>query len=303
MSKIEESLRELVREELKGKPPPPVPDRRQIIWLCLCVANVALLLWLLPETIFKDRAENLSKFVLWLGSSVFVSSFVWFREQLLGLTQKRPFKIGLLVIFPILMLIYVSQLNIFAIHPDIQPTDAQVIIEGQPVSDEDRQNLPLSLTTHWITVQPADWPQNDPNHYPRPRRFRLTRADVFWAWWGRKQPRWRLVCDVYVKVQGAVDEVVVRPAEIDRDFMLKPDPPLSPDRLAVPIGAPRVRGQELVYDWNQASDAQLPLRLPQGTYTIFSRKKNCPDGKSEIVEGAVGKNQTTELQEPCPETQ
>jgi hypothetical protein len=294
MSKIEESLRELVREELKGKPPPPVPDRRQIIWLCLCVANVALLLWLLPETIFKDRAENLSKFVVWLGSSVFVSSFVWFREQLLGLTRSRVFKITLAVAVPILMLVYISQLNIFAIHPDIEPRNLRMIVDEQPAGDEDPQNLSVSLQTHSITVQPANWrPQNDDNIYPRPRTFKLTKLDVLQAWWGTKKPRWRLIYDVYVQPAGAVDEVIVRPVEIDRDFMLKPDPPLSDF-----IGAPAVRGQELVYDWHGAEDAQLPLRLPEGKYTIFSRKKKC-DGQEKQVEVPFVKNATTELQEPC----
>jgi hypothetical protein len=158
MSKVEESLRELVREELKGHKPPPAPDKRQVIWLCLFVANTALLLWLLPETIFTTkRAENLGKILIWLGSSVFISSFVWFREKLLVLTHSRAIKIVLIVALPILMLVYLSQLDIFTIHPVLQPSNAELILDGQAVSEEDREDLLLSLNPHKVIVQPAKW--------------------------------------------------------------------------------------------------------------------------------------------------
>lgn len=307
MSKVEESLRELVREELKGQKPTPLPDKRQIVWLFLCVANTALLLWLLPETLFKnERIENLSKVVVWLGSSIFISSFVWFREKLLVLTLNGLFKIILVVALPVLTLIYISQLNIFAIHPDIEPQDAEVIVRGQTLTEEDREDIALSLDTHWITVQPADWhPQNNPNQYPKPRKFKLTRLDVLRAWWGSDQPRWYLVYDVYVQPQGAVDEVIVEPlkGEFDREFMMRPDPPLSPTDTNLPIlGAPSAQGKDLVYEWHGIANAQLPLRLPHGKYAIFSRKNSC-EGKREEVEVPVLNDKTTVLQEPCPSNQ
>ncbi len=302
MSKFEDSLRELVREELKGQKPAPAPDRRQVFWLFLCVTNTAMLLWLLPETIFNNqRTENLGRFVVWLSSSVFISSFIWFREKLLGLTQSRIVRVALGLAFPILTLLYISQLSIFPIHPIIEPSGAELIIDGQHVNDEDREDLRLSLSEHPVTVQPAGWlPQNNNGEYPR--KFKLTRLDLFSAWWSGQQPRWPLIYDVYIEAKGPVDEVVVQSVgqDLDREFVRRPYAPLAP--ATFPVGAPLAKGRELVYQWHGTSDALLPLRLPYGRYVIFSRKKDCAGDPAEVVVPVVG-SKTTVLKEPCAQSQ
>ncbi|HKQ51901.1 MAG TPA: hypothetical protein VJT74_05995 [Pyrinomonadaceae bacterium] len=307
MSKVEESLRELVREELKGRAPAPPPDGKQIFWLFLCVANAVMLLWLLPETIFDNkRVENLSKFVVWLGGSVFISSFVWFREQLLVLSRKPLFKWAQLVALPLLTLLYLSQLSIFTIHPNIEPKDSELIVDGRNMSEDEREDLSLSLGEHKVVVQPAGWdPRKDSGQFPRPRRFRLTLSNVLSAWWGGAQPRWPLVYDVNVKASGAVDEVVVQNVgpEFDPVFASSPEPPLSPGEVSQPIVAPVVNQRELVYQWHGASDVRLPLRLPHGKYVLFSRKKGCADKLPVNVEVPEVERRTVELLEPCAQSQ
>lgn len=307
MSKFEESLRELVREELEGRKPAPAPDGRQVFWLFLCVANAAMLIWLLPETVFHNqRAENLSKFVVWLGGTVFISSFVWFRDKLLGLTRSNLFNGVQVLALPLLTLLYLSQLSIFTIHPIIEPKDAELIIGGQNVSQEEREDLPLSLNKYEIILQPAGWkPVEDTSVYPQPRKFMLKRSDVFSAWWGGVQPRWSLIYNVYLNPHGEVAEVVVQSVgqDFDSTFVDKPEPPPSDQRLARTIGPPRASARELVYEWHGARDITLPIRLPHGMYEIFSRKKGCEETHRAEVEVLGASLRITELQEPCVQSQ
>jgi hypothetical protein len=305
MTNFEESLRELVREEMTGRPPEPAPGGRQFFWLFLCVANAAMLIWLLPETIFhNERIENLSKFVAWLGGSVFVSSFVWFREELLRLTRSRIFRLAQLFLLPLITMLYLSQLSIFKIHPIIEPREVELIVDGQNVSEEEREDLRLSLGEHKIVVQPSGWiAQTDQSVYPQPRKFKLYLSDVFSAWRGGEQPRWSLIYNVYVNPHGAVDEVVVQNLEMNFDsaFMKKPEPPLSPAESS--IGAPKASERELVYQWHGPPNATLPLRLPYGKYLIFSRKKDCAEKFPTEVEVPTVGNVITKLTEPCVQSQ
>jgi hypothetical protein len=302
MSKIEDSLRELVREELDGRKPPPPPDRKLFFWLFLCVTNVAMLIWLLPETVLDSkRVEAATKFIIWLGGSIFVSCFVWFRDQLLGLAQKPFFKRMQIAAFPVLILLYLSQLNIFTIHPVIEPSDAELILNGQSVSEDEREDLSLSLNKQKIIVQPAGWkPQDDLSAYPRPRKFMLTKSDVlYYAWLGREQPRWPLIYNVYIKASGSVDQVVVqrREGDFDSGFVKEPEPALS-DGLT--LDTPAATGRELVYQWRKMKDIILPLRLPYGKYTVFTRKEGCAEKFTADIDVPAVKNTRTELREPCP---
>src|SRR5271169_718277 len=102
---IAEAIRALVREELQQaslglvlakeqKSAEEEPTWQDGFWLLVLIANIALVVSLVPEQVWKNPVFDVpGKILPWVGGGTFVLGATWFRERLLAFSRRRAFKI------------------------------------------------------------------------------------------------------------------------------------------------------------------------------------------------------------------
>lgn len=188
--RLEESLRDLVHEEMglqRAAAQRPTPSRTDAFWLFLCVADAALLLWLLPdEKLSNKKLELIGKLVTWIGGSLFVLGYVWFRDLFLAYVRNRSFKITLAVLPFFLVPLYVTRMDVLTIAHEIKPSYAELEIDKLPAQKDKNR---LSLRTHDIIVRVKARDNDDKEKiYERP--FTLRPGDVWRSWWNTEKTLW-----------------------------------------------------------------------------------------------------------------
>jgi hypothetical protein len=205
--RLEESLRDLVHEEMgvvRSEAQKPIPSRSDAFWLFLCVADAALIIWLLPDAVLGDkRLELLSKLFTWLGGSLFVLGYVWFRELFLAFVRHRAFRIVLLAIPALVFPAYVTQAPVFFVKPQVDPPNAEVVIKGRPVHIT---GIRLPLQSEEEVVVTVRGEGNNPQVYTK--GFKLTRSDIWRTWWRDEQPYFALRFYVPLTFVGGVPEII-----------------------------------------------------------------------------------------------
>lgn len=303
-NRLDEIIRQIVREEITNPSVPAVseplqPTLKDGIWLLVMVTNVALLLALVPDTILTNSKLGLFlKLVPWLGSSLFVLGYAWFRDGILDLTRRRIFKVLLLAALVILTPLAVSKLRIFRIHPLIEPSTAKVLIDDKPVMTNSDDGINVSLQSHTITIMEdsADDGENADEKKQNKRKFQMSFREVFRAWRDSSyRPRWPLIYDVTVSDQKLVDLIEIRKeGDFDPDFWAQPAPAYG--------GAEVIRGAEpglLLFNW---TGGDVSLRLPYGRYKLTARRQNCADSEDQTVDVKKGVDSIAFQKDLCPKS-
>ena len=217
-ARLEESLRDLVHEEMgvvRAEAQKPIPSRSDAFWLFVCVADAGLIIWLLPDAVLGDkRLELLSKLFTWLGGSLFVLGYVWFRELFLAFVRHRAFKITLLAIPVFIVPFHITQVPIFFVKPQVDPSNAEVEIKGRPVHIT---GIRLPLQSHEAVVK-IQGQGNNSKVYTR--TFELTASDIWGTWWRDEQPYLPLTFYVPLTFEEAPEtiEIVKEDMRFDRKF-------------------------------------------------------------------------------------
>jgi len=316
VAKLEESLRELIRQEL-GHPPPlrPTPSGVEALWLFLCIANAALILLLLPDALLKSvKWRTLSNIIMWLSGSLFVLGSVWFRELFLELSRGR-LRFLQLALLALLLPLYISQTPVFKIYPEIEPADvAEVEYEGQ-VESGWVNGLWVPLKPHTFTVRrkpradagidPGVDPDKDPNKAWKERKIDVSRFDLLRIWWRgpEEKPHWPLLFPTAFYAAKPVGEVIVwrRGGEFDPAYLKEPAPlqPDNPQQDAALQSDTRDGSPVLVYRWPFKDKAgYLNQWHPLGKYEISARADGCDEATAQEFE-VTTKIQRVELLIPC----
>lgn len=219
-ARLEESLRDLIQEEMgvvRAESRKLVASRSDARWLFLCVADAALILWLLPDAVLGDkRLELVIKLFTWLGGSLFVLGYVWFRERFLAFVRNRGFRI-LLAAIPVSVLpSYVTQAPIFYVQPQVDPPNAEVVIKNRPVHITGIR-LPLQSEDVVVTFRREG---SDGKVYTQPP-FKLTATAIWRTWWRDEQPYFALSFYVPLTFVDTVPETIEVVKEVgrgDREF-------------------------------------------------------------------------------------
>jgi hypothetical protein len=307
-ARLEEAIRQIVREEIKHPSvaalseetkkvtevpaSSPQPNLKDGLWLLLIVTNVALLLALVPDNVLTNsKLGLLVKLVPWLGSYLFVLGYAWFRDGILELTRHIIFKVLMLGALVILGPLSVSKLRIFQVHPLIEPSSAEVQVDGEPVAVDTKGEIRISLQRHTITISENS---TDEGEKPNTREFQMSFREAFRAWReSTYQPRWTLLYDVAVSDQKAVDELEIRKAgDLDPDFWRNPEPAYG--------GAAVTQGREpgmLLFKW---TGGDVGLRLPYGSYKLTARRQGCLDTEVQSVEVKKGVGPVRFQRNLCP---
>jgi len=280
--RLEESLRDLVHEEMgvvRASAPKQLPSSSDAFWLFLCVADAALLLWLLPDAMLANkRMELVGKLLTWLGGSLFVLGYVWFRDLFLSFVRHRAFKITLILLPIFLIPAYVTQMDIFPASPIVEPPNAELEIDGVP---RQKKNLKLSLSYHAVIIRESGKHDESPINE---RPFEFGPTDVWDTWWNNKKFYWPLFYKVPVDFNLAGPETIELSKDdgrFDSEFRTS-KPQLTfqgADGETNHFGAWR-EGNSIIFSWPYQPGAigSISLMLPYGTYHLtatFSDKPNC----------------------------
>jgi hypothetical protein len=261
---------------------PTTPTGKDAFWLAMVVANAALLIAVLPaDVLTSSRLGLLVKVVAWLGGSVFLLGYKWFRDRLLNLTRKTTFKIAQSILLCALVPINVSQLQV-DIHPLIEPKDAKVQVGEGKSQDVGNRGLKLSLQGHDIIVSDKN---TDDSGQSINRKFHLTFTEVLRAWRDpSSRPHWPLIYKVPIYVQSEIDELEIRKDDrmFDSEFWNNPAKASEVAELR--------RGEDpgvLIFPWKTGA---VLLRLPYGSYKIVARRNKCDkkEEKQVVVTGGLG---------------
>ena len=280
--KLEQAIREVVREEL-GRPiqherVEPKPTLSDAVWWLLCVIDIGLLLWWIPETFFENRKVDFYiKAAAWVGSYLFLLSYAWFKDQILAFSRRRIFKSLIIGALVILFPVYVSLLPIFSLNPRVEPKTAELIVDGKTEAKVRPDDLRLSFGVHKITVVDASDVEGSPNSRP----FQVGYSDFFRAWfWKDGRPYWPLLYAVAVQAHEPGVTIIIRKkdGDFDRDFANKKPTPSTefgaPVKFIEPGKALSFLAIENVID---------SISLPYGTYEFTGLKEGCGQSQPQSI--------------------
>jgi len=252
------------------------PSIKHAFWFVVFVLNAAFLIFLIPTSILgNEKLSLLLKAVSWLGGSVLVLGFKWFRDHILKLTERLVFKTIQCILLIVLSVILILGLPLFKLYLFIEPADAEVQIDEAKMQSAAAGCVRLSLQPHEITVTDK---KTDDNGQPIQRKFNFAFSDIFQAWRNPKRGlHMPLLYDVPIEVENAVTDLTIRKDDLRFDSEFWNNPPKSN------LGKDLRRGVEtgtLLVSWNGHADS---LRLPYGDYHIVARQENCRDADDRTV--------------------
>jgi hypothetical protein len=296
-ARLEESLRDLVHEEMgivrDSAQKKQTPSGKDAFWLFLCVADAALLLWLLPDAMLANkRMELVGKLLTWLGGSLFVLGYVWFRKLFLSFVRHRGFKITLITLPFFLVPLYVTQMDIFPGAPVVEPKNADLEIDGLP---RQKENLKLSLANHTVIVRESGkYGEATGNE----REFKFGPKVVWDRWWNDKKFYWPLFYKVPVdfNLEGPEKiELVKNDGRFDPEFRS------SKPQLTVEGEGGEITNKDgtwrddnsIVFDWPYSSgtEGSVAVTLPYGKYLLtatYSDKDKCDKGAVKSIMARPG---------------
>lgn len=274
LTQIDEALREIIREEL-GRTPTSTPEKRPHLgdaaWLVVIVTNLALLLALIPDSVLQSTKLGLIiKVIPWLGSYLFVLGYAWFSDQIIRFTRQPAFKVTQIVMLVVLAGVSFSRLQVFDIHPLIEPQGAEVMVDGGLVTVDKDGSIAVSLKSHDITI--TDKSDKNQRGEPNEREFQLSFRDAFHAWRDSNyKPHWPLTYEIWFTAEKPISELEIRKIDgnFDADFWAKPSSTASK--------RPLTRGRDvnvLLFAWEQ-NTRTVAFDLPFGTYKVLAKKFDC----------------------------
>jgi hypothetical protein len=292
IARLEESLRDLVQDEMghvRAITQPQVPSRSDAFWLFLSAADAALLLWIIPDAMLTNkRLELLGKIVTWLGGSLFVLGYVWFRERFLGYVRNRGFKITLAVIPVMVVPFYLTQFDIFRIKPVVEPSSAELEIQGEKRSIE---NLKVSLSGSTVIVRLRGQGPNAPV-YERP--FPMTAGDVWRSWFYNEQPYWPLVFEVPLGFNKEGPEKIVASKEtkvFDSGYV--PELTYMNGAQQLKLAGTWEKDKSISWGWpyEPGTKNSIRLTLPYGKYRLiatYADNELCPKTSEDEIDVKPG---------------
>lgn len=214
---VSEAIRALVRDELNRSTPTRDSALRQKptwqdgMWLLLLIANVVLVVDLVPQQWWKNPILEITGKVLpWIGGGTFVLGATWFRERLLEFSRKRTFKVAMACGFVPLLMLHV---RFIPLQPTINPTDAQLYVDGVHYgSFHGNEKIRLRLWNHTFRIQPYD---------PASGNFRVidwTWRQLLAAWRDDNQPQWALIYPLTIVSDGKGCTIHLQKKPLDSDF-------------------------------------------------------------------------------------
>jgi hypothetical protein len=126
-------LRASVREEvrrLNTPQPPPSAKWPDVLWASVLLANLALLISIVPAEWLKDeRWQLLIHIAPWIFSVLLLAD--WFRAWMQAISQNRRWRF--IQAIALMLLTLFSRLPIFNFRVHIEPSDAQLFIDNEEV--------------------------------------------------------------------------------------------------------------------------------------------------------------------------
>jgi len=264
--------------------PAPPPSRAVAIWLVLTFMNVTLLVLLIPASIFDDKKIS---FVVNLISAVvtggfFAAGFIWFKDFFLALPQRRGFKVINIVGLCVLIPFHVSQQNVVAIHPQIDPATPKfkLVVDKDERTYEPGGNVRLSIKSHSITMAPENESTEAESKEQQPvksRSFSVNYKDVVNAIFSDYRPTWGLLYSVGIITEDANVEVQVkRNGDFDPEFLKKPPRTELSDKSSTSFTPKAGSRNEFVYRGaNDPLGCNDHVYLPEGEYVFVASQPGC----------------------------
>ena len=156
-SKLEEALRELIREELQSPQQPaerPKPVLVEILWVGVVIANLVLLIVQVSDAVPKDSAFDFAfKIVGSVSGGSLVVYASWAREELMRLARVRWFQATQIAL---LILLISLRINLFPIAPILDPPGAHLFVDEAEEHIKRGEKLSLRFASHAIKILPPE---------------------------------------------------------------------------------------------------------------------------------------------------
>ena len=276
--KLEQAIREVVREEVARPRPLIVPEAKPTFsdaaWWLLCLIDIALLLWWIPENFFESRrVDFFIKAAAFIGSSLFLLTYAWFKEQILSFTRRRIFHVLVIAFLIVLLPFYISLFPIFRLNPRVEPQTAELIVDGKTETKFRPDDLRLSVGQHTITVI-----DTTSDEKPNSRDFQVGYLDFLRSWFRKDAgPYWPLLYPVGISTDepGVVIVIRKKDGDFDRDF--------TRGRHTTGFKAPIQFIEPKVLSFAANENGIDSISLPYGTYEFIARKEGCGQTEPQII--------------------
>ena len=273
------------------------------LWLVLTIVNVALALWILPDKVLKsDWLDLLSgKIAPWLASSAFVAGYTWWRDEILGFSRSRAFRILQVALFPPLLL---AETPLLVIRAELSPPNAQLWIDGERAT-RTRADWNGSVYEHEVRLlaRPHRLELRQPEYWDKEQiktetqEIELGWGDVMDAILRSRRFHWSVVWPVTITAPCKPDRMIVARdvdtfdwnylttwARGDELRAVARNPPYS--RLSWD-DAREFSAVEVLVPTGDSKSMSKTIRLPAGTYHFLAVRKGIPD---ESIGRAISAN-------------
>jgi len=263
--------------------PPPAPSQSVAVWLVITFLNIALFVFVVPDSIFENKKLALltKVFPAVVAGGLFAAGLVWFKNVLMTLPDRRWFKTINIIFLSLLIPLNVSQQNVVAVHPQIETNGYKfkVLVDNEERAYEPQGNMRLSIANHTVRIVPETEEKESngrEDSFPpiKEGKFRVSYKDMFHALFADYRPRWGPLYIVLISIPEPNVEVSIRKKDGDFDLAFVADPP--PTGVGNPFTGKAGSRNEFVYRGSDKSGGTVDrFYLPYGDYEFTASRAGC----------------------------
>ena len=267
------------------------PSRRDALLLVVTVANICLLAFLIPSSLWKNEKVDLIMKIVPSAASAFAAGYLWISKRFLSFLKSTAYMAVQLIALGVLFTLHVTQLPIVFIRPTVQPSLSRLSLDGGPFEDYDGEGFRVSISNHTVNgVSRAGDCEGS---------FDISYGEAFFAFFKEFTPLWQLNYDVTVDTAEPHAQITITKTDAKFDTSYRRKMPREwPERPPV-----FTSDEELTY-----KGADLPqgsadkFKLPYGNYKVTKRvliENVCDERQSADLIVGQGKQHIVEFEELC----